>query len=423
MPRRLTTSSLLRGLSWIPTLYLAEGIPYIVVMSLTGLMYKRMGLSNADVTFYASWLSLPWVIKPLWSPIVDIFGTRRTWILIMQAAMAVAFAAIALFLPGAAWFRASMASFLIIAFLSATHDIAADGFYIIALDSESRSFFVGIRTLFYRLAMILAQGPLVMAAGWLETAYGDIPRAWAAVFYILAASFSILAILHFLALPRPAADIDRRGKSFRHVFTEFIATFREFFSKPGILTAILFILLYKFPEAQLVKIIQPFLIDSPAAGGLGLSTAQVGMAYGVVGVIGVIAGGIIGGFVVSRGSLRQWLMPMAWSMSLTCGTFLVLCHLPSPSLIAVYTAVAVEQFGYGFGTTAYILYLIKFSEGPRATSSYALCTGLMSLGMMLPGMMAGKIQQFLGYHNFFLWTLVCCVTTLAVSLRAKKTLP
>lgn len=423
MPRRLNTRSILRGLSWIPSLYLAEGIPYIIVMSIAVLMYKRMGLSNAELTFYTSWLSLPWVIKPLWSPIVDIFGTRRAWILAMQAAMAAGFASIALFLPGHAWFQASMASFLIIAFLSATHDIAADGFYIIALDSENQSFFVGIRTLFYRLAMILAQGPLVMMAGWLENTYGDIPQAWATVFYILAATFALLATLHLFLLPRPASDIDRRGKSTSHIFSEFITTFREFFSKPGITTAILFILLYKFPEAQLIKIIQPFMVDSTEAGGLGMSTTDVGMAYGIVGVIGLISGGIIGGIVVARGTLRRWLMPMAWSMSATCGTFLLLCHIPSPSPLLVNTAVAVEQFGYGFGTTAYILYLIKFSEGPRATSNYAICTGLMSLGMMLPGMIAGQIQQWLGYHNFFLWTLACCVTTLAVSHHARKTLP
>lgn len=415
--------SVARGWLWVSTLYLAEGLPYVVVMTVAVIMYKRMGIDNTQLAFYTSLLSLPWVIKPFWSPFVDIFSSKRRWIVLMQLLIAAGFAAIALSLPGSGWFRASMASFMVVAFLSATHDIAADGFYMLGLDEHGQSFFVGIRTAVYRLAMLLGQGPLVMLAGYLEMRYGDIPRAWAMTFYLLAAAMAVIALYHFFSLPHPAADVTRHTRSISQVMREVIDTFVGFFSKSGIVTATLFIFLYKFPEAQLVKLISPFLLDDPSVGGLGLDTAQVGIVYGTVGLIGLLSGGIIGGWAVARGGLRRWLMPMAWSMSLTCLSFVWLVYGPTSSLLTIKICVFIEQFGYGFGTTAYMLYLIHFAKGERATSYYAIATGLMSLGMMLWGMMAGWIQTAIGYGPFFIWTSCCCIVTIAVSHIARRRLP
>ncbi len=412
----------MRGWLWVPSLYLAEGLPYVVVMTVAGIMFKRFGVSNAENAFYASLLGLPWALKLFWSPLVDIFSTRRRWILFMQMAIAAALSLLALCLSGSGWFRASVASFMAVGFLSATHDIAADGFYMLGLDTRGQSFFVGIRTTFYRLAMIVGQGPLVVLAGWLETTYGDIPRAWAMVFYVLSAVMALMALYHAFALPYPASDHPQVSKTFPQICREFVETFTGFFTKRHIGVALLFILLYKLPEAQLLKLISPFLLDSAEAGGLALDTAQVGVVYGTIGVIGVMVGGIVGGILVARGGLRRWIMPMAWSMSLTCLTFLWLSQTAEPSMTEINVCVFVEQFGYGFGTTAYMLYLIHFARGERSTAYYAIATGIMSVGMIIPGMVAGWIQQQIGYTLFFCWTMICCAATIAVSTLARKTL-
>lgn len=413
---------LLNGWLWVPTVNFAEGLPYIVVTSIAVMLYKLMGFDNTHVAVYSSLLSLPWLLKPIWSPIVDIFSSKRRWIISMQLLLAAAFAAVALSLPGPMFLQASMASFMVVAFLSATHDIAADGFYILALPPEGQSFFVGIRTTVYRLAMLVGQGPLVILAGVLQVNYGSVPQAWAVVFYILAAFFALLAVYHAVVLPHPAADATRTPKSLGEVWSEFADSFITFFTKPGIITALLFILLYKLPEAQLAKLIQPFLLDPHSAGGLGLSTQQVGVIYGIFGLIGLMAGGIIGGVVISHHGLRRCIMPMAWSMSGSCGAFLILSYVGEPSLLLINICVAIEQFGYGFGTAAYVMYLIHFAKGPRATSHYAIATGLMSLGLMLPGLVAGYIQSLLAYEGFFIWTMACCAITIAVSLMARRQL-
>lgn len=405
--------------AWVPTLYFAQGLPYIAVMTLSVIMYKRLGISNTDIALYTGWLYLPWVIKPFWSPIVDIFSTKRHWIILMQWLVAIAFAGIAFTLPTTFFFSMTLAVFWMVAFVSATHDIAADGFYMLGLNERQQSFFVGIRTTLYRLAVIAGQGPIVVLAGYFETRYGAIPQAWAMVFYLLAVLFALIAIYHNCVLPHPETDIHRHVKSVKEVVNEFVATFKSFFTKPGIGTALYFLLLYKLPEAQLIRLIPPFLMDLVASGGLGLSTAEVGMTYGTIGVTGLMAGGIAGGIAVSRDGLLKWLRPMAWSMSLTCLSFVYLSSFDNHSLTAINMCVFIEQFGYGFGTTAYILYTIYFSEGEWRTSHYAICTGIMALGMMLPGMAAGKIQEILGYEMFFLWTVVCCISTIGVSYMVK----
>lgn len=614
--------------AWIPTLYFAQGLPYVAVMTISVIMYKRLGISNTDIALYTGWLYLPWVIKPFWSPFVDIIRTKRWWTLSMQWILAFALAGIAFTIPTPFFFQVTLAIFWLVGFTSATHDIAADGYYMLALTEHEQSLYVGIRSTFYRVATVAGQGLLVIIAGlietnsglapvdmsvnanpevewsantltaiastpaddagevqflythpradvatkapatvalningadtvipfrayaammrdsvammneangfvaaerkadkpteatqaeaggwlsnlgdsftnwvrdnfgeereavdevpnnfaiagvrlnkapadgetyilnvtykegdqsvkleqnklstrfefnkdnWDKTAYlyyeidhkltsaatatftgasGNIPFAWLVVFLTLSIFFFAVAFYHSWVLPRPASDGSREnGASAGSIFREFIETFRTFFQKPQAWVAIAFMLLYRLPEAQLVKLINPFLLDPIDKGGLGLTTSQVGFVYGTVGIIGLTIGGIIGGIVAARGGLKKWLWPMAWSMSLTCLTFVYLSYFQDHSLLTVNICVFIEQFGYGFGFTAYMLYLIYFSEGKYKTAHYAICTGFMALGMMLPGMAAGWLQETIGYLHFFIWTMICCAATIGV---------
>lgn len=588
---------------WVPTLYFAQGLPYVAVMTISVIMYKRLGISNTDIALYTSWLYLPWVIKPFWSPFVDLLKTKRWWVVAMQMLVGAGLAGIAFTLPAPHFFQITLAIFWLVAFSSATHDIAADGFYMLALDSHRQAMYVGIRSTFYRVATIAGQGLLVILAGWLESstgltpltldvqagpqyasetalpstlhttdtgtgkmhftatpavleisteadparvdsvnawvtrqniangfavaeptasavttatgsntpslnrferfiretfgekreashhplsgnigvvrvclsqkpdpgetvvlntvfqrgdrsifitqgerlefteanwdkpAYiaiqtdpklrqastasfegtsGQIALAWSITFFVLAGFFIAISLYHKYILPRPAADRAVCRATASNIFREFLATFVSFFRKKQIGIALLFMLLYRLPEAQLVKLINPFLLDPREMGGLGLTTGQVGLVYGTIGILGLTLGGIIGGIVAAKGGLRRWLWPMAWSISLTCATFVYLSYVQPDSLWVINLCVFIEQFGYGFGFTAYMLYLIYFSEGEHSTAHYAICTAFMALGMMLPGMAAGWLQELIGYKHFFNWVMICCVATIAV---------
>lgn len=608
--------------AWIPTLYFAQGLPYVAVMTISVIMYKRLGISNTDIALYTGWLYLPWVIKPFWSPFIDIIRTKRWWTISMQWILALTFAGVAFTIPAPFFFQLTLAVFWLMGFTSATHDIAADGFYMHALSEHEQSLYVGIRSTFYRIATVAGQGLLVIIAGlietgtglqpaqlsvtaapdippvlssipsrftqpvdttgtpyfiyttsqikvssiaptevngipfktyaeavrdsvkmlnaingfikndnskepsmtpiapdgnkesaftvwlkkwfgenrettspddniannifvvgvrlnkmpqtdepivlnvthrngdqsikleqnllstrfeftrdnWNKTAYlffevdhkikeqteatfigasGNITFAWIVVFLSLSAFFFAVAVYHSWILPHPASDSHESTHSASEIMKEFVLTFVSFFKKEQIWIAIAFMLLYRLPEAQLVKLISPFLLDPIDKGGLGLSTGEVGLVYGTVGIIGLTIGGIIGGMVAARGGLKKWLWPMAWSMSLTCLTFIYLSYFPASSLLVINICVFIEQFGYGFGFTAYMLYLIYFSEGEHKTAHYAICTGFMALGMMLPGMAAGWLQETIGYRHFFIWTVICCVATIAVCAFVK----
>lgn len=598
--------------SWIPTLYFAQGLPYVAVMTISVILYKRLGISNTDIALYTSWLYLPWVIKPFWSPFVDLIKTKRWWIVSMQLIVGIGFACIAFTLPTTLFFQMSLAVFWLMGFSSATHDIAADGFYMLALDSHSQSMFVGIRSTFYRFATIFGQGILVIIAGLLEigtgkepvniivdaspvytneliipqtsdlgfslnsneavfiiqpdtlkvstskiskekaqelkdyvveyniengftkafgveetkdkntswwtssvsqplgnwiqknfgkkeslippmdevgavaiaavqlskapesgnpvvlnSSYkdgdksifliagerleftsdnwdkpaliaiqldskldtvstasfrglsGNIPLAWSITFGILAVFFLGLCVYHYFILPKPSIDKPAVDVTAKSIFKEFIGTFISFFKKKQVGVAILFMLLYRLPEAQIVKLVNPFLLDPKELGGLGLTTGQVGMVYGTVGILGLTIGGIVGGIVAAKGGLKKWLWPMACSLSLTCIVYVYLAYFQDSSLLTINICIFFEQFGYGFGFTAYMLYMIYFSEGEYKTAHYAICTAFMALGMMLPGMFAGWLQEQLGYINFFWWVMICCAATLIVTAFIK----
>ena len=402
---------------WVPTLYFAEGIPYFIVNVVSVTMFKRLGMGNADLAMYTSLLYLPWVIKPLWSPLVDVVRTKRWWIVSMQALMTVCFAAIALGLPSrtgapVSAFSICLIFFYLTAMLSATHDIAADGYYMLALDEHQQSLFVGIRSTFYRVASVFGQGVIVVVAGLLETRFGDIPRAWTVTLLFSAALFLAITVWHQFILPKENTVIPSEAKESNR---SFLSAFATFFRKPGVGLAIIFMLLYRLPEALSVKMLTPFLLDPTEAGGLGLSTAQSGLVYGTVGVIALTIGGILGGVWSAKVGLRKALWPMALALALPCSVYLYMALAQPSNLLTIYFCVALDQFGYGFGFTAYMLYMIWFSQGEYSTSHYAVCTAFMALSMMIPGFFAGMLQEALGYAGFFVLAMVCCLATVAVT--------
>ena len=405
--------------AWVPTLYFAEGVPYVAVMTISVIIYKRLGLSNTDITLYTSWLYLPWVIKPLWSPFVDMLRTKRWWILVMQILIAAALAGVAFTIPGPWWLQGSLAFFWLLAFSSATHDIAADGFYMLGLEQHEQAYFVGIRSTFYRIATIFSSGLLVGLAGVLQVLTRSIAYAWSLVFYLIAGLFIALWLYHSWALPRPSEDQDRIQKSVADIVNEFWQTLVTFFQKPQVWVGICFMLFYRMPEGLLAKVSALFLVDSVKNGGLGLSDVEFGMVQGTVGVIGLTLGGILGGIAASRHGLKRWLWPMVMAITIPDLVYVYLSYALPSSLLVINICIFLEQFGYGFGFSAYMLYLIYYSQGEHKTAHYALCTAFMALSMMIPGLFAGALQEAVGYQAFFLIVVGCCAMTYVVSSLLK----
>lgn len=443
--------------AWVPSLYFAEGIPYFIVNVISVTLFKRLGMSNGDLALYTSLLYLPWVIKPLWSPVVDVFKSKRWWILVMQAIITVSFALLALSVSPDV-FGLSLVIFYVIAFASATHDIAADGFYMLALSEQEQSLFVGIRSTFYRISSVFGQGVIVVVAGLLEERMGSIPSAWKVTLLLCGALFALLTLWHCRSLPkvernlvgehdsgRKAADagtmdaeagtegakaadempepcVPAGGKPSAHrgSWGDMWRVWKTFFMKDGVWLALAFMLLYRLPEALSVKMLTPFLLDPPEAGGLGLSTAQSGLVYGTAGVIALTIGGILGGVYAARKGLRKSMWIMALSLALPCAVYLFLALTQPEQMWIVYACVVLDQFGYGFGFTAYMLYMMKFAEGEFVTSHYAICTAFMALSMMIPGLFAGWMQEAFGYVGFFIIVMICCLATVFVTLFVRR---
>jgi MFS transporter, PAT family, beta-lactamase induction signal transducer AmpG len=418
---------------WIPTLYFVEGVPYFLVNNVSVLMFARLGVPNSQMALFTSLLYLPWTLKFFWSPFVDILKTKRWWIIAMQLIMSVAFLALALTMPRPdaemiasgqtpmGLFTFTLILFIFAAFASATHDIAADGFYMLAQSQSSQAAFVGVRSTFYRLANVFGNGVIVAVAGILEVKTGNIPLAWQLTIGGSAILLTLLTLYHTYAIPIPETDTPRGEKAnFRSIFSEFGRTIVTFCKKPGVILAIVFMLCYRLPEAFLIKMCTPFLVASREVGGLGMQTAQVGIAYGTLGVIFLLLGGILGGLLASRIGLKKSIWIMAAFMTLPCLSFVYLAVAQPESFAVISACIAIEQFGYGFGFTAYMLYMMYFSEGEFKTSHYAFCTCFMALSMMIPGMFAGFLQESLGYKGFFWMVIVCCIATICVTFLADR---
>lgn len=375
----------------------------------------------------------------------------------MQAIITVSFALLALSVSPDV-FGLSLVIFYVIAFASATHDIAADGFYMLALGEQEQSLFVGIRSTFYRISSVFGQGVIVVVAGLLEERMGSIPSAWKVTLLLCGALFALLTLWHCRSLPKVERslagvhDSDRKavdagtknaeagtegaksadempepcvpagGKSAVHRggWGDMWRVWKTFFMKDGVWLALAFMLLYRLPEALSVKMLTPFLLDPPEAGGLGLSTAQSGLVYGTAGVIALTIGGILGGVYAARKGLRKSMWIMALSLALPCAVYLFLALVQPEQMWIVYACVVLDQFGYGFGFTAYMLYMMKFAEGEFVTSHYAICTAFMALSMMIPGLFAGWMQEALGYVGFFIIVMICCLATVFVTLFVRR---
>jgi PAT family beta-lactamase induction signal transducer AmpG len=397
---------------WIPLLNFASGFPYAIIISVSVIMYKSLGISNEDIGVYTSLLYLPWVIKPLWSPFIDLYATKRKWFLAMQLVIAIAFLIVGLTIPMSNFFVLSLAIFWVAAFASASNDVASDGFYMLALAKEQQSFFLGIRSTFYRLSMLTANGLIVILGGFLEQKYGDKSKAWSYTMIIVALVMTFLTIYNFFTTPKveqTKISTETENKQ------SFGVVFKTFFQKKQIGLVLAFILLFRLGESQLLKMLTPFLIDEKIKGGMGLTTEDVGIIYGTFGVAALVIGGILGGIAISKGGLRKWMLPMFLAMHLPIFGFILLSHFHPESVFYVYATVIAEQFGYGFGFAAFMMYLIFVADGESKTSHYSIATGFMALGMMLPGMLSGFIQEYLGYGNFFIWVFLATIPGLILS--------
>ncbi|MEC5165618.1 PAT family beta-lactamase induction signal transducer AmpG [Flavobacterium sp. PL11] len=396
---------------WIPVLNFASGFPYVIIISVSVLMYKNLGISNEDIGFYTSWLYLPWVIKPLWSPFIDLYGTKRNWFLTMQLLISIAFLIVGFIIPTSHFFILSLAVFWVAAFASASNDVASDGFYMLALEKEQQSFFLGIRSTFYRASMLTGNGLIILLAGYLEHRFGDNQQAWSYTMIFVGIVMTILTIYNYFATPKaelPVVAGHEEEKNFSKVFI-------SFFKKKQIVLVLSFILLFRLGESQLLKMLTPFLVDPINQGGMGLQTEDVGLIYGTFGLIALTIGGILGGIAISRDGLGKWMLPMIIAMHLPNIGFILLSHFHPSSILYIYLTVIAEQFGYGFGFAAFMMYLIYVADGESKTSHYSIATGFMALGMMLPGMVSGYIQDYLGYGNFFIWVFIATIPGLILS--------
>lgn len=409
---------------WIPVLNFASGLPYAIIISVSVIMYKNLGINNEDIGIYTSLLYLPWVIKPLWSPFIDLYSTKRKWFLSMQLLISLAFLIVGLTIPLSNFFVISLAIFWVAAFASASNDVASDGFYMLALEKEQQSFFLGIRSTFYRLSMLTGNGLIVVIAGYLEQEYGDKQKAWSYTMIVVGLIMTVITIYNYFTTPKievETAETKITETNSAVSKTEwvpnksFTAVFASFFQKKQIGIALAFILLFRLGESQLLKMLTPFLIDPITAGGMGLTTQDVGVIYGTFGVLALTVGGILGGIVISRDGLGKWMLPMILAMHLPIIGFILLSHFHPSSVYYVYVTVIAEQFGYGFGFAAFMMYLIYLADGESKTSHYSIATGFMALGMMVPGMLSGYIQEYLGYGNFFIWVFIATIPGLILS--------
>ena len=400
--------------SWIPTLYYTQGIPYVMVVSVSVIMYKDLGINNAEIALYTSLLSLPWAFKPIWSPFIDIFKTKRWWTFVMQSLIGLSFAGAAITLSTPYFFEGSLIFLFVIAFCSSTHDIAADGFYMLALNDDKQAFFVGIRSTFFRVAMISGEGLFVVLAGIIATSSGSTAFSWVSILGIVALLMLMMSAYHSIFLPKPDSDYPVKSDN-ESPLKAVWETFVEFFKKEQIWVALIFILLYRFGEGQLVKIAAPFLLEARDLGGLGLSVTEVGVINGTIGLIALTLGGIAGGIVISRNGLKAWLWPMIISMNLPNAAYWILAHYQPESYVMISSLVGLEKFGYGFGFAAFLMYLIYMARGNHKTAHYAFGTALMAFGMSIPGSMSGFIQESIGYENFFIWVLISAIPILIVT--------
>ena len=422
---------------WVPTLYFLEGIPYFLVNNISMVMFNQMGVPNGEMSFFTTLLYFPWALKFLWAPFVDLIKTKRWWFLTMQFLM-LGLAVLTIFsIPHPSpeviaamgtevkLFTGVLIAFIIMAFASATHDIAADGFYMLALTSGVQAEMIGWRSVFYRLSNVFCNSALIAIPGiiydWtIKQGEANMPMAWKVTMVITAVIFALMAVWHMFFTPRPDTDKPNADTTAKDIVTGFGKAFATYFTKPALWVAIAFMLLYRLPEGFLMKMIYPFLLGARNTGGLGMTMQELGVVYGAIGVIFLLLGGILGGYYISKVGLKKAFWWMALAMTLPCLSFVYLSMFLPTNMVYIAIAIAIEQFGYGFGFTAYMMYMMFFSEGEFKTSHYAICTSFMALSMILPGLVAGYIQEAIGYQHFFWMVIACSVATFFVTFLARR---
>ena len=418
--------------AWVPTLYFAQGIPYFLVNMVPVVAFKDLGVNNADIARYTSLLYLPWTLKMLWGPFVDTNSTKRNWVLATQLIMAALFLAFGFALQLPNFFLVTMIILGIIAFTSATHDIAADGFYMISLSEQHQSSFAGIRSTFYRVSNFFCNSFIVWFAGYLIQHSYSPDKAWTFAYNFAAILFALVFLYHKFILPKPAQDAPVAATTVDTTAEKpsVSEAFISFFKQPGIVAVIVFILTFRMGEAFLIKLAVPFLKDARDIGGLGFTTEDVGVIFGF-GVTAIIAGGILGGVIVAKYGLKKLIWYMALIINIPTIVYSTLAFIRPESISSTVPLVAVEQFSYGFGYTALMIYMMQISKGQYKTTHFAIATGISALGMMIPGFFSGDLQMAIasmfpgmGYQYFFLITVALgvpgLITLFFVPLEDKK---
>ena len=404
---------------WVPSVFFIDGLATMVIIILPLLLYKQLGLSNGEITFYTSWLYLPWVLRPLWREFIEKSKMQRTWLLGLELIIGASFGGVAFSIPTTSWLQYTLFFFWVMAFSAATHELTAREMFRSVYHDCERVHYGFVRSTFYRLATIFGQGVLVMIAGNLQVIYrNNIRYSWYLVFYGTAGLTIALWLWNNFFLPR----IKNKGSeriSYEVAKVNLVNSLKAFSRKEHFLVTVLFLLFFRMPEGLLSQVSTLFLIDGSYNGGLGLSPQEYGLGQGTVGIIGLTLGGILGGIAAGRDGLKRWLWPMVCAITIPDLVYVYMSYAMPDSLLVVNICVFFEQFGYGFGFTAYMLYLIYFSQGEYKTSHYALCTALMALSMMIPGLFAGALQEAVGYRTFFIIVMVFCSVTFVVSRLVK----
>ncbi|WES96676.1 MFS transporter [Chryseobacterium arthrosphaerae] len=402
---------------WISTLYFAMGVPFVTINAVSGIMYKDMGVSDSQITFWTAFIMFSWTLKPLWSPFLEIYKTKKFFVVFTQFAIGILFALIALSLPLHDFFKYSIALFAVVAFCGATHDVVADGTYIGLLSNKEQARYIGWQGAFYNLAKIISSGALVYFAGVLEKTKG-VTNAWMIIMVIYALLFFALAVYHYLILPKEDKDeVPEQEKTARNVRKELLEVITSFFTKKSILWSVLFIILYRFAEGFAIKIAPLFFKAPRTSGGLGLSTSDIGLIYGTYGSAAFILGSVLAGYFISARGLKKSLIWLCCAFNIPFVVYALLAHYQPVDLLPVGIAVVVEYFGYGFGFVGLMLYMMQqIAPGKHKTAHYAFATGIMNLGVMIPGMFSGMISDWVGYKIFFVWVLIATIPAFLVTL-------
>jgi MFS transporter, PAT family, beta-lactamase induction signal transducer AmpG len=402
-----------RPARWVPTLYFAEGLPFVAIAMVSTLMYKNLGISDAQIALWTSLVMLPWTLKPFWGPLLEMFKTKKHFVVGTQFVTGISFGMLALALPVDGFFRYTLALFGVIAFSGATHDIAADGVYINVLSNDLQAKFVGWQGASYNVAKIFTQGALVYLAGQLENQIGVL-HAWMVVMGIFGAIMALLSLYHARFLPSGGAS--KQVHSVPEAFATFGDVIKTFFRKRHVAWGIAFIVLYRFAEGQAIKIVPLFFKAAREAGGLGLTTSEIGIVYGTFGAAAFVLGSILAGYFTAGRGLRKSLLVLCAFFNIPFAVYAFLAITQPTSLWVIGTAVVFEYFGYGFGFVGLMLFMMQqIAPGKYKMAHYAFATGLMSLGMMIPSMLSGLISDWLGYRTFFIWVVIATIPSFLVT--------